>query len=170
MGLLLFITVLSNPVGESFSSPFYKRESWGSGSLFVLPPAPLSLKESISRIPSSRTHANWGWARSQWFYLRDSRGTDSQRGEESAWIWIPLSPHTAWRFSPHRGDPHLQQSPKHLKVEPCSSIERPSVSIKKSSRSPYWRQVSMATAKRGLVFHTCVASTHSSTASRIVAS
>lgn len=51
MGLLMCITVLSDPVGEAFSFPFYRRESWGSGSLFVLPPAPLSLKESIYRTP-----------------------------------------------------------------------------------------------------------------------
>ena len=178
MGLLLCITDCSQrSCGCSILIPTLQTGKLGLRVVVCLTSrTPVFKGKHLQDTPSSRTHTNWGRARSQWFYLRGSRSTDSQLWKESAWIWSPLSlrsplpPHTPGRFSPHCGDPHLQQSPKLLKVDPCSTIEGTSVSIKKSSRSPYWRQISMATAKHGLVLRTRNVFTHCSTPSRTAAS
>lgn len=155
MGLLVCITDCSQRSCEcSILIPILQTGKLGLRDVVCLTSrAPVFKWKHLHGIPSSRNHTNWGGARSPRFYLQDSGASDFQLGKESAWIWSSLSPHAPGRFSPHRGDQHLQQSPKFLTVDPCSSIERTSVSTKKWSRSPYWPHVSMATAKRGLVLH-----------------
>lgn len=102
---------------------------------------PIFKRKIVQDTPGAGHHTHWGRGgegggntpRAHLSASPDSPGTDSQSWKGTT--WIPLSPHTPGLFSPHRGDPHPQLSPEHLKAGPDFSCQATSVSIEKSSRS-----------------------------------
>lgn len=136
------------------SYPILQREKLRLGESRYLSHLPRScLKEkSGSRTPLEQDATLTGAGRDPRALPTRQRGTETQSGKAAALMRILVSPHPRVIQPPTPcRSPHLQQSPKHLKIEHV--VLRLPVSTEKSSRSPYLRQVSMATAIRRLVRH-----------------
>ena len=152
---VLSMNVLRDPVGKAISSPFYSGKNWGSERVAtcLTSRAPALRRKVAPGHPWSRTPHSLGPGGTPELYLRDS-GTPSpkagKRRLECGSLCLPTA----------QGDPAPHPLPG---PTPSAESQTPEdwtcgalglcVSAEKSSRSPYLRQVSMATAIRRLVRH-----------------
>lgn len=142
----LSLNVLSDPVGKTFLSPCYRGESWGSERVAtcLTSRAPAFRRKVAPGHPWRRTPHSQGPGGTPVLYLRDSGAPRPKVGKRPLECGSLCFPRAVQRPPQELTLPNQFQTTEGEIFSPRQAL----VSIKKSSRSPCWRHVSMVTARR----------------------
>lgn len=138
---MLSMNVLSDPVGKAILSHFTEGKTEARReSLPVSLPRSCLKEKSGSRTPLEQDATLTGAGRDPRALPTRQRGTETQSGKAAALMRILVSPHPRVIQPPTPcRSPHLQQNPKHLKIEHVVLSGYPSPQKSRHGRHIYVR-------------------------------